>query len=131
MENKALNSYDTTFNAFPKPPLIKTPSILKELFIYNKYSRYIPIIKSYTVIERLYEELINPQSDHELIFLLETLEKIITNNPDVLSLLSPVNSDNKFFTTLIEVFLKHCDGNKLNHNILDIILRMCLVMFQV
>ena len=128
MENKALNSYNTTSNAFPKPPLIKTPSILKELFIYNKYSRYIPIIKSHTAIERLYDELINPQSDHELIFLLETLEKIITNNPDVLSLLSPVNSDNKFFTTLIEVFLKHCDGSKLNHNILNIILRMCLVM---
>ena len=125
--NDSLNGH-TTSTAFPKPPLIKTPSILKQLFIYNKYSRYIPIIKSHTAIEQLYEELLHPQSDHELIFLLETLEKIITNNPDVLSLLSPVNSNNKFFTTLIEVFLKHCDGNKLNHSVLDIILRMCLLM---
>ena len=86
---------------FPKPPLIPTPEILRKLFIYNKYSNFIPIIKSHVFIESLHKKLKDLSNDKELIFLLKTLQKIIVNNPDIISLLSPINSDNKFFTKLI------------------------------
>ena len=119
------HGYNYKYKLFPKPPLIPTPEVLRNLLIYNKYSNFVPIIKSHVFIESLYEKLKDLSNDKELIFLLKTLQKIIVNNPDIISLLSPINSNNQFFTTLIEVFLSHCEGDNLNEEILDIILSMC------
>ena len=71
------NGCNYKYKLFPQPPLIPTPKILRKLFIYNKYSNFIPIIKSHLFIESLYEKLKDLSNDKELIFLLKTLQKII------------------------------------------------------
>lgn len=124
MDSKVSNS-PKNYLTFPSPRLIPAPEILKEVFIYNKYSQFIPVIKSHTSIEKLFDKLKNPRNDKELIFLLKTLEKIIDNNPDIITLLSPINSNNQFFTTLIEVYLNHCDGKNASKEILDITIDIC------